>query len=675
MSNKQTLALSLLTLSLAACTQQTTAPRAATSPATPTLSSTANATLTLNALVSLQVTTPGFTNRSLRHSSGLAFTEVVSSSSDETLKKDATFKIVSGLADASCYSFQSYNFPGDYLRHASSRVVKAPLENSDLFRKDATWCARVGLSGSGVSLESLNFPGSYLRHFNSEVWLAKSGGPLASDSANSFNADSSWNVIAPWFSPPASSTCALWDPAKVYVQGDLVSLNGVNYRANYWTQNNNPATNSTPNSGAPWSVVSSGCGPTNPPPVNPPPVNPPSSGFFRPNGKLVVSYYGNWTRYAGGGSYTVDKLPAGKVDVVNVGFAKIVNGQCASTDEGADLGYNKPNIGGNFGDILKWKAANPGGKALIALGGWSWYGTNVNPNAAFTSVAATDAGRKAFVASCIDLFIKGNYAGFNSLAGVFDGIDIDWEYPGFSGGESPDFTPPAADGDQIRRNYISLLQEFRTQMDAYKPGVLLTAAVVADPAKTALLDVSAMDKLLNWFNVMTYDFHGAFDPVTNFNTPLNPVTGDPVASSKFTVSQGLQAYVAKGAPASHLLPGVAFYGRGWSNVQAGPGGDGLFQPASGAGATGGEQPGTAGYWKLVDIFKAPGWVFRYNTQAEAPYAFNPGTREFWSYDDERSIGAKAAYFRANGYGGAMYWMANQDSNNVLLNKLSSVIKQ
>jgi Alpha-L-arabinofuranosidase B (ABFB) domain/F5/8 type C domain len=161
-------------------------------------SAAANLGLPLNSYRSLRVTTPGFTDRYARHANGLGATEVVNDASPAALKQDATFRIVRGLADGSCYSIESLNFPGQYLRHINSRVVKAPRDDSAAFDQDATWCARPGLAGNGVSFESQNFPGRYLRHAFSELWLARSGGPLPSDRTENFNQDTSWAIVNPW---------------------------------------------------------------------------------------------------------------------------------------------------------------------------------------------------------------------------------------------------------------------------------------------------------------------------------------------------------------------------------------------------------------------------------------------------------------------------------------------
>ncbi|MGC4808679.1 AbfB domain-containing protein [Micromonospora sp. DT233] len=154
--------------------------------------------LPLDTRRSFQVTTPGYTNRYLRHQDSLAYTEVVDAGSPALLKQDATYTVRRGLADAACYSFESVNFPGQYLRHADSRVRNSPNDGTALMRADATWCARVGLTGSGVSLESYNFRGKFLRHYDAQVWLSNGAGGQAWNTPAYWAADSTWNVTTPW---------------------------------------------------------------------------------------------------------------------------------------------------------------------------------------------------------------------------------------------------------------------------------------------------------------------------------------------------------------------------------------------------------------------------------------------------------------------------------------------
>ncbi|MEU8013468.1 AbfB domain-containing protein [Micromonospora parva] len=163
-----------------------------------TIGGSAPVALPTNTRRSLQVTTPGYTNRYLRHQDSLAYTEVVDAASSSLLKADATYTIRTGLADAACYSFESVNFPGQYLRHQNSRVRNSPDDGSALLRADATWCARTGLTGTGVSLESYNFRGRYLRHYNAEVWLSNGTGGDAYNTPTLWTADSTWSIAAPW---------------------------------------------------------------------------------------------------------------------------------------------------------------------------------------------------------------------------------------------------------------------------------------------------------------------------------------------------------------------------------------------------------------------------------------------------------------------------------------------
>jgi hypothetical protein len=143
-------------------------------------------------LVSLRVTTQGYTDRYLRHQDGVARTDVLTDASSDVAKQDGTYWARNGLADASCLSFESRNFPGQFLRHANSRLRRDANDGSAGFAADATFCAREGFGGGGTSLESFNFRGSYLRHFNEAVYLARSGGPNPWDTAGSFAADATW---------------------------------------------------------------------------------------------------------------------------------------------------------------------------------------------------------------------------------------------------------------------------------------------------------------------------------------------------------------------------------------------------------------------------------------------------------------------------------------------------
>ncbi|WP_410660377.1 AbfB domain-containing protein [Amycolatopsis sp. lyj-112] len=154
------------------------------------------ADLPLDQARSFKVTTPGFGDRYLRHRDGLARTDVVNAASAAVLKADATFVVRRGLADPSCYSLEARNYPGQFLRHADFRVRLGGNDNTDLFRKDATFCAQPG--AGGVRLASVNELGTNMRHYIEEVFVAASGGGHPFDNPVSYDQDVSWAVSGAW---------------------------------------------------------------------------------------------------------------------------------------------------------------------------------------------------------------------------------------------------------------------------------------------------------------------------------------------------------------------------------------------------------------------------------------------------------------------------------------------
>jgi hypothetical protein len=162
-------------------------------------------TLPLNVRRSFQVTTAGFTDRYMWRNGTNGDTQVVTAASDAATKDATTFTIRAGLANASCYSFESVP-AGTYLRHAASRIVLSADDGTALMRNDATWCARRAITGNGVSFESFNFPGRYIRHRNAQLWTsAGTGYGTDHESATSFANDASWTVANPW-SPGGAAT-------------------------------------------------------------------------------------------------------------------------------------------------------------------------------------------------------------------------------------------------------------------------------------------------------------------------------------------------------------------------------------------------------------------------------------------------------------------------------------
>jgi chitinase len=397
----------------------------------------------------------------------------------------------------------------------------------------------------------------------------------------------------------------------------------------------------------------------------------------------VGAYFAEWSVYQR--AYEVADIDssgsADKLTFINYAFSNIVpaNGgyECAIGDPWAAY-QRKPartvgntpapawdaQLSGNFLQLKALKARHPELRVFISLGGWTW-------SSHFSEAASTDALRRQLAASCIDLYIRGNLpvnnaqGGAGVAAGVFDGIDIDWEYPG-GGGADPG-KASAAD----RENYTLLLAEFRRQLD--EQGKVtgkrygLTAAIGAGKDKIDAIEPAKLAQYLDWMNVMSYDFHGAWTAVgpTNFHAHLyaDPSSG---VDREYAGDKAITNLVAAGAPPDKLLLGIPFYGRGWSGVGPGPNGDGLYQPATGA-ARGLVEAGINDYRVLKAV---PGMRHIHPVTRQLYLYTSEG--EWWSYDDAQVLATKMQYVRDHGLRGAFAWALDGDANGELVQEMGKL---
>jgi chitinase len=369
----------------------------------------------------------------------------------------------------------------------------------------------------------------------------------------------------------------------------------------------------------------------------------------------VVGYFASWDVYDR--QYYVKDIEtsgsAAKLTHINFAFANVQNGTATVGDPDADVfaqytgdrsvdgmsdSVEPGALHGSFGQLLKLKALHPELKVLISIGGASWSGN-------FPAVAATPASRQQFANAAIDVFIRGNFGLTKAWPGVFDGIDIDWEFVNVND----------------TQNFSALLADLRAALEAegQKDGkkYLLTIAAPAGPEHIAHLDLPTVHPAVDWINVMTYDFHGSWESTANFHAPLFGAKGDPSAAQKFYADNSVNLYLGGGVPAGKLVLGVPFYGRGWSGVEPGPAGDGLFQPALGP-APSTYSPGLEDY----EILRSLEAAFQKHTHPDAkvPYIYNPQTKVWWSYNDPASMTTKMQYVKTKGFGGAMFWELSGD---------------
>ncbi|WP_426744854.1 glycosyl hydrolase family 18 protein [Myxococcus faecalis] len=387
-------------------------------------------------------------------------------------------------------------------------------------------------------------------------------------------------------------------------------------------------------------------------------------------GKRIVGYFTQWGIYSR--NYQVANIPAAKLTHINYAFSNIsADGRCVLGDSFADIDkgggwpgeWNPGALRGNFRAFQELKKTQSHLKVLISVGGWTW-------STYFSQVAATQASRAAFVKSCIDLFIKGQYPGVDPAngVGVFDGIDIDWEYP--VGGGLPGNTNSPAD----KQNYTLLMAEFRNQLNAVtaqtgKPYLLTIATGASPDLLTNKQETKNLSNILDWINVMSYDYHGSFESTVNFHSALYRVTGDPAAGTGFYTDGSVAKMLELGVAPDKIVVGVPFYGRGWGGVPNVN--NGLFQsgvPTKGTWDDG--QSGLTGVFDYKDIkvnYERAGSGYAKFTHPEAKeaYVYSPTTKVWIAYDDPSTLNAKSDYILNKNLGGAMFWELSGDDGTLL----------
>ncbi|GAA3562147.1 glycoside hydrolase family 18 protein [Snuella lapsa] len=338
---------------------------------------------------------------------------------------------------------------------------------------------------------------------------------------------------------------------------------------------------------------------------------------------------------AGYEDFDPSKVDAAKLTHINYAFANIVDGNVQF-----ELDVDSVKIA----SLIALKKTNPNLKVLYSVGGWVW-------SDKFSHVAAFDTSRKKFANSCIELMKKHG----------FDGVDLDWEYPG-QRAEDNAFRP------SDKENFTLLLGEIRRALEAQgekdNTHYLLTIATGADQAYIDHTDLGKAHEYLDFINVMCYDFYHGWFFQTGHHANLYPSNKE-----KFEGNSGQQAiarHLEAGVPASKLIMGVPFYGRQWEKVI--PQHDGLYQSAMSTGII-------VPYWDIVEKLKSGNYKKLYDESAKASYLWNEQDSTFISWETPKEIDLKAKFIKENGLGGAMFWEYSLDKDQELLNTLYKSIQE
>ena len=295
-------------------------------------------------------------------------------------------------------------------------------------------------------------------------------------------------------------------------------------------------------------------------------------------------------------------------------------------------------IWGNFNQLAELKQLNPDLTVSIAVGGWTL-------SDHFSLVTSTAAGRERFAQSIVE---------FLRTYQVFDGIDFDWEYPG-GGGEAGNSSSP---NDGL--NYALLLADVRTRLNDLGTELGRTYEIsVASPgslSRIADFNVAGLAPSVDFFNVMTYDFHGTWESTTGHQSAF---TGDP---GGLDIQTAVNAYLAAGAQPHQIVVGAPMYTRAWSGVA--DGGDGGYDEWASGAAPGSFEAGNYDYKDLLfQVIAGGGWELYWDDTAQASYVYNTEQDIFSSFETTTSIALKADWVDALGLGGMMFWDLSGDAAN------------
>ncbi|MBA3721504.1 MAG: glycoside hydrolase family 18 protein [Parachlamydiaceae bacterium] len=352
----------------------------------------------------------------------------------------------------------------------------------------------------------------------------------------------------------------------------------------------------------------------------------------------VVGYYPNWAIYRNP-AFKPHEIDPSLFTHINYAFSKVdTQGNIILFDPWADIEWRndwqteKP-FWGNFRVLADMKKKHPHLKTLISIGGWTLSDT-------FSELASNPKARKNFAKNIVK-FCK-QYE--------FDGVDLDWEYPGFA-----DHSGRPED----KKNFTLLLAEIHTAIKAVNPPLLLTIAAPAGPFHYKNMEVAHIHKYLDWLNLMTYDFHEPWPnsdtTVTNHNAPLYPPEHGP---SSFAASEAINYYLSQGVPPEKLLMGLALYGRSFSGV-GNVNDTGLHNTYTGPGSATTQEVGMRFFYDIKQNLLNT-YQLHWDERCQVPYLYHPQKKEFISFDNETSLQIKCQFIKKMNLGGAMVWELTLD---------------
>ncbi|PGH27225.1 hypothetical protein AJ80_01182 [Polytolypa hystricis UAMH7299] len=337
-----------------------------------------------------------------------------------------------------------------------------------------------------------------------------------------------------------------------------------------------------------------------------------------------IAYYETWADTRSCDSFRPENIPVKALTHINIAFAGIKDSRVAI--ENSEM----------IARVAKLKRRNRSLKVWIAVGGWSF--SDPGPTrTAWSDMASTKETRGKFINSLMDLFETFD----------LDGVDLDWEYPVADdrGGKDDDYA-----------NYVHLIKEMRKEFRERNPSWGISMAIPASYWYLQNFDIAALEPLVDWFNLMSYDIHGKWDQYNEWTGPY--VLGH---TNVTEIESGVDLLRRNGINLWKISLGMGFYGRTFT----------LDDPKcnepgcvfSDAGLRG-ECSGESGILTFKEIMarqhRLNDKIIRYDNQTGVKYMVYDET-QWITYDDAESFAKKREMLDKGCFGGVMIWAIDQDT--------------
>lgn len=350
--------------------------------------------------------------------------------------------------------------------------------------------------------------------------------------------------------------------------------------------------------------------------------------------RKVGAYLAAWQQWS------AEDIDAKKLTHIYLSFARIEDGVIVNAKvDGVSIQEFQ------FEELRKAKKENPNLKIAIAVGGWGAEG--------FSDAALTAQAREKFANSVVLYLQQYN----------LDGIDIDWEYPVQGGWGAIKARP------EDKENFTLFMATLREKLDQLgnenNKHYELTYATSIQPWAISNLEFDKVIPLVDSIHLMTYDYHGAWEPQTGHLSPLTLNPKDTIGIGG--TADAVKRFLATGIPSEKLTFGIGFYGRYWKGVATQE--NGLYQKASQGG-------GEVSYKEITRNYTEKQGFKRYwDESAKSAYLFNKETGVFVTYNDVQAMECEMEFVRNNNLGGTFTWELSQDSNGVMLDVMHKEMKK